>query len=79
MRTRRSPRNQEILFRALFKTPDAPKVERDPLAPIEPWPFMSPRAKRELERENMRLAHKRAIRAARPSRRSMDEPAAGLG
>lgn len=31
MRTRRSPRNQEILFRALFKPADAPKPE--PQAP----------------------------------------------
>jgi hypothetical protein len=31
MRTRRSPRNQERLFTALFKAPDAPKPAPAPL------------------------------------------------
>ena len=62
MRTRRSTRNQEILWRALGGKPEAPKPI-DEIAMLEHFiadPFTSPRARRKAERD---LAKLRALLA----------------
>ena len=64
MRTRRSPRNQEILWRALGG--EAPKpVKVDEVAMLTRFladPFISPRARRKAERD-IDVAKKRAALA----------------
>lgn len=66
MKTRRSPRNQEILWRELGgKQPKVPKI--DPIVAIEhalTQPFLSPRTRRMLERDLARAKQRAAIAKA---------------
>jgi len=67
MRTRRSPRNQDILFRALFKPPSAKVAEpTDRVSVLKEqlsYPFMSSRTRamllRDLAREEARVHARR--------------------
>jgi len=63
MKTRRSPRNQEILWRALGgQRPTAQEI--DPIASIErsmSQPFLSPKTRRMLERDLASAKHRAAI------------------
>lgn len=64
MRTRRSPRNQERLWRELGGDVPAP-APRDPIASIEEslkLTTLNPRTRRQLERELQREKIKRARR-----------------
>ena len=66
MRTRTSPRNQEILWRALGG-PTAQPVKVDPVAAAEralAQPFLSPRTRRMFERDLVRAKHKAAVARA---------------
>ena len=60
--TRRSWRNQDRLFAALFPKPKPPV----PAAPTDPTPipFLSPRTRRMLERDRIREAHRAAVKRA---------------
>lgn len=69
MRTRNSWRNQDILFRALFKPADPPPApRREPVPTVDSIqarlaePFLSRRERMRLTRE---LAHARAVAAVR--------------
>lgn len=69
MRTRRSVRNQEILYRELVKpalAQLAPTPEREPVEPIDLAKafWLSPRAKRQIERDRVAAAHKAAVTRA---------------
>ena len=63
MRTRRSPRNQEILFRELFKPPAIPVQVVEPVDLSKAF-WLSPRAKRQIERDRSAAAHKAAVKRA---------------
>ena len=65
MRTRRSPRNQEILWRALGGPKPAPVVV-DEVAAAEralAQPFLSPRTRRMIERDLIRAKQRAVARA----------------
>ena len=69
MRTRRSVRNQEILYRELVKPALArlsPTPERKATEPIDLAKafWLSPRAKRQIERDRIATAHKAAVKRA---------------
>jgi hypothetical protein len=64
MRTRTSPRNQEILFRELFKSPAVPVPAVEPLDLAKAW-WLSPRVKRQIERDRARAARRAAFKRAR--------------
>ncbi len=69
MRTRRSVRNQEILYRELVKPALAllaPTPERKPADPVDLAKafWLSPRAKRQIERDRIATAHKAAVTRA---------------
>ena len=63
MRTRRSPRNQQILFRDLFKPPATPIQSVTPIDLSKAF-WLSPRAKRQVERDRIAATHKAAIKRA---------------
>lgn len=66
MRTRRSPRNQERLWRELG-APPAPKPATDPIAALErilARPGINARTRRQLERDLERARHRAAVRRA---------------
>lgn len=66
MRTRRSPRNQEILWKALGG-PKTEPVKVDPIAAAERAladPFLSPRTRRMFERDILRAKQRAAVTAA---------------
>jgi hypothetical protein len=69
MRTRRSVRNQEILYRELVKpalAQLAPTPECEPVEPLdlEKAFWLSSRAKRQIERDRVAAARKAAIKRA---------------
>lgn len=69
MRTRRSVRNQEILYRELVKPALAllaPTQERKPVEPLDLTKafWLSPRAKRQIERDRIATEHKAAVKRA---------------
>jgi hypothetical protein len=69
MRTRRSVRNQEILYRELVKPALAllsPTPERKPAESIDLAKafWLSPRTKRQMERDRVAAAHKAAVERA---------------
>ena len=66
MRTRRSPRNQEILFRALFRPTEESRPPVDRVAVLERM-IADPRharIRRQLERDLLRERYRRASSAA---------------
>ncbi len=66
MRTRTSPRNQEILWKALGD-PRPVAVKVDPIAAAEralQQPFLSPRTRRMLERDLIRAKQRAAVTRA---------------
>ena len=63
MRTRRSPRNQEILFRELFKPTTVPVESVAPVDLSKAF-WLSPRAKRQVKRDRIAAAHKAAVKRA---------------
>lgn len=66
MRTRRSPRNQEILWRSLGELPAA-AIKVDPVAAAEralQQPFLSPRTRRMLERDLIHAKQRAAVARA---------------
>lgn len=64
MRTRRSPRNQERLFKELFKPPAAPpKAAAPPLDLKSAW-WLSARAKKQIEQDRIRATQREAVKRA---------------
>lgn len=66
MKTRRSPRNQEILFRALFAPAPVSKPETNPLASLERQlaNCFGARTRKMIEREIVSLKQRIAFRKA---------------
>lgn len=69
MRTRRSPRNQDRLFKALFKPPDEPKPQADEVERLQellntPGRILNRRTRGQLERDLKSALHKRAVKRA---------------
>ena len=85
MRTRTSPRNQEILFKALFKGPDQPKIKEERWSDEKMLEFLMQRPKRHVARIatlKTRIAMREANRKAMEAERERPEeyPSAnGLG
>jgi hypothetical protein len=66
MRTRRSPRNQDILFAALFRPApvEVPKMPIKTDAEIEAIPFLSKRTRSLLKRDAARSRYRVAVATA---------------